>query len=287
MSVRLFLCLLCALALLPAPMVHAESSGDAARQRVVDYAQSIHDYTWELPEEDGVILLYNRNYYPSTSGFRIVFGAWQPFVAYGTVRGVPYSLSAYGNGRETTFADYQKLSIDQRTEIANIYNYTGYGDRVSMRYGMSCTTFITECLKQGFPDEDLPVIHGVKIFLSENVWKRHFTFGKHGKNDFDELKPADILRNETHVMLVMENDPAGERLRVMEQTPPDQAVAECENLTDVTVTLIYKDEPTTVQAKRLCMECPACLQSTTGTQERWISYEDLRLGGFMAVFIDY
>ena len=289
MKKRVLSFILCLITCLTLTAAQAESPApiSEARQRVVDYARQIYEYTWELPEEEGVLLLYNMNYMPETSGFRIVFTAWQPFVAYGTLRGVPYSLSSYGNGKETTFAEYRELTTAQRIELANIYQYASYGERVSTKYGMSCATFLTECMQQGYTEDQPPVLHGVKTFLSDPRWKRHFTFGKRGAGDYPAMQPGDFLRRDGHVMLVIENDPEGKRMRVMNQTPPDYAVENCANLTDVTVTLVYRGKPTTVQAKRLCMACDACLQATTGTQCAWHSYDELLEGEYMAVFMDY
>ena len=287
MRLRLVSCVLSIILLcLALGAAAAEEAGDA-RSRVTAYAQMIHDYTWELPEEEGYILVYNRNYDPAVNGNRIVFRAWQPYVVYGTVRGIPYSLSVYGNGRERTFEQYSQLPLEERAEIANIYTYGKFGRRISMRYGMSCATFLSECLRQGFPDEDLPIMRGVVTLMSDARYKRHFEFGKHGKKDYPLLQPADLLRVANHVMLVMDNDPEHERLLVMEQTPPDHAVANCNNLTDVTITLTYRGQPTTLQAKRLCMECEACRQATTGTQLCWVDYDALREDEYLAVFVKY
>ena len=73
----------------------------------------------------------------------------------------------------------------------------------------------------------------------------------------------------------------------MEQTPPDYAVEHCENLSDVTVTLVYRGKPTTLEAKRLCMTCDACLQATTGTYLHWEEYDVLGDAQYTAVFVKY
>ena len=285
------LCLVLCCSFLPSALA-GEAAGDAeaeARRRVVEYAEQIYNYTWEIPE-DQYLLIYNRNYYPETNGFRIVFTApaWPPFVVSGTVRGVPYTLSSYGNGRETTFAEYKDMTLDQRLEIANIYQYASYGTRISARYGMSCATFLTECMRQGFDEDNAPpIMHGVVSFLNDVRWKQYMTFGKRGAADYPDMQPGDFLRRDGHVMLMVENDPEHQRMRIMNQTPPDYAVKNCENLTDVTVTLYYKGKPTTLQAKRLCMACDACLQTTTGTNCCWIDYDTLLEEEYMAVFVKY
>ena len=289
MKSRLFPCLLCALLILAAVPAHAAETDteSAARARIAAYAMQIYNYTWTLPEDEGVILLYNRNYFPRTIGNRLVFEITQPYVVYGTVRGIPYSLSCYGNGQEMTYPAYRELSLDQRSEIADIYKYRNHGKRISMRYGMSCATFVSDCLRQGFPDDPPPVMRGVITFMSDLRWKRHFTFGKRGWKDFENLQTADFLFKDDHVMLVIENDPEQQRLHIIEQTPPDYAVEHCDNITDVTVTLYYRGKPTEIQAKRLCMECEACLQATTGTQYRWADYRELGEEGYRAVFVKY
>ncbi len=289
MSARLFARLLCVLLLLAAPLAYADETDaeQEARARVAAYAMKVHEYTWTMPEEDGVILLYNCNYFMRTNGNRLIFEITPPYVAYGTVRGIPYSLSVYGNGLELTYPEYLKTTNAERAEISNIYNYRSYGERISVRYGMSCATFVSDCLRQGFANDPPPVMKGVITLMSELPWKRHFTFGKRGWKDYDKLQTADFLFNEEHVMLVMENDTEHERLRIMEQTPPDYAVANCENITDVTVTLYYRGSPTEMQAKRLCMECEACRQATTGTQYRWADYQELGEKKYRAVFVKY
>ena len=281
-------CLLClALILAVLPVFAEETDDSAARARVAAYAQQVHDYTWTLPEEIGPLLVYNKGYVPGTNGNRLVFAGRQPYVVIGKVRGVPYSLAAYGNGKETTFEQYCQLTPEQRGALSTIYDYRDNGKRISMRYGMSCATFLSECLKQGFPDEDLPIEHGVNTLIAEPAWKRHFVFGKHGRKDYPDLQTGDFIRCRTHAMLVMENDPENRRLLLMEQTPPDYAVENCENLTDVTVTLVHRDKPTTLEAKRLCMECDACLKATTGTYLHWEEYDVLGDAQYTAVFVKY
>jgi len=255
------------------------------REAVAEYARKIHDFVWTLDE--GVVLMYNKNYHPRTNGRRLVFDGWQPYVACGTVRGVPYSLSIFSNGLETPFSIYQRLSDEERGELAWIYGYYKNGDRLSAKYGMSCATMVSECMQQGFPDEELPLAYGVKTLITTPEWKKHFTFGKNGAKNYPGLRTADLLYNSGHVVLVMENDSSAQRVLIMEQTPPDHAVAHCENLTEVEVELMYRGHPTRVTAKRLCMQCPACLQATTGTQLRYASYTELRKSGYQAIFVDY
>ncbi len=283
----LFACV-SALLLFCAPVRAEEISSETeARDRVVSYALQIYDYVWTLPEEQGPILLYNCNYGVRTNGFRVVFDRSQPYVVYGTVRGIPYSLATYSNGRDLTFEQYLALTDAQRAEIANIYNYPGYGKRISMRYGMSCATFLSDCLRRGLQDDALPVQDGVRTLLSDTRWKKYFTFGKRGWKDYEALQPGDFITRDGHAMLIIENLAKEQRMRVMEQTPPDYAVANCENITDVTVTLIHRGKPTQLQAKRLCMECAACRQATTGTQCRWVDYTELVQSEYRAVFVKY
>ncbi len=290
MNLRSFIGLLCALLILAAAPAHALKTTETepdARSRIAEYALQIHDYTWTMPEEEGLILLYNCNYFARTNGNRIIFDITPPYVVYGTVRGIPYSLSSYGNGREVTYPAYLELSLPERSEVANIYKYRNKGERISMRYGMSCATFLTDCLRQGFTENPPPLMDGVTTMMSDLRWKKYFTFGKRGWKDFDNLQTADFLFNADHVILIIENDPENQRLHIMEQTPPDYAVENCENITDVTITMYYREKPTEMQAKRLCMECEACRQATTGTQYRWADYQELGKEGYRAVFVKY
>ena len=291
MNARSVISMLCALLILASTQAYAgetDPDHDAqTRARIAAYALQVHNYTWTLPEEEGVILLYNCNYFMRTNGNRLIFDITPPYVVYGTVRGIPYSLSIYGNGREMTYPEYLETNAGERAEIANIYQYKRYGERISMKYGMSCATFVSDCLRQGFPDDPPPIMTGVITLMSELPWKKYFTFGKRGWKDYENLRTADILFNDDHVMLVMENDTEQQRLRIIEQTPPDYAVENCENITDVTVTLYYRGNPTEMQAKRLCMECEACRQSTTGTQYRWVDYQELGEQKYRAVFVKF
>ena len=289
MNARSFIGLICTMLILTASYASAGETdpGWDARSRVAAYALQIHDYTWTLPEEEGVILLYNRNYFMRTNGFRLIFDITPPYVVYGTVRGVPYSLSIYGNGYEMTYPRYRNLTMAERAEIANIYKYKNNGERISMKYGMSCATFLSDCLRQGFRADAPPVITGVITLMSDLRWKKFFVFGKRGWRDYENLETADFLCSDDHVMLVIDNDPEQQRLQIVEQTPPDYAVSNCENMTDVTVTLYYRGKPTQMQAKRLCMECEACLRATTGTQLRWADYQELGDLNYRAVFVKY
>ena len=81
MNARSFIGLLCALLLLTAAPAHAMETApeqQETRSRVAAYALQIHDYTWTLPEEEGVILLYNCNYFARTNGNRLVFDITPP-----------------------------------------------------------------------------------------------------------------------------------------------------------------------------------------------------------------
>ena len=91
MNVRSIISLLCALLILTATPAYAvePDTDQNPRSRIAAYALQIHDYTWTLPEEEGVILLYNRNYFARTNGNRLIFDITPPYVAYGTVRGIP------------------------------------------------------------------------------------------------------------------------------------------------------------------------------------------------------
>ncbi len=290
MKFRSFLCLFCSLLILAAGQFCAGESltEQEARARVVEYALQIHNYTWTLPEEEGAILLYNKNYSVWINGSRPVFKTVKPIVATGTVRGIPYSLSIYGNGLEVPFSEYRELANAERVQISEVYNYGSNGKRISMLYGMSCVTFLSECLLQGLPNENLTLQKGVGSFVYDKEWSRYFTLGNNRYlKDFERLQAGDFLYRIGHAVLVIENDPAERRLHIIEQTPPDYAYDHCENITDVTVTMFFREKPFQVEARRLCMECEACREATTGTRYHWVTYDELRKQEYRPVFVNY
>ena len=285
-----FLCLLLAF---PAVSLADDDSGEmpgflseqARRNRVLNYAYRVLNYTWELAPEDGTILLYSLRTFPRMNGNRLVLDG-TVYVAIGTVRGVPYSLSVHSDGKETTFQDYQRLTNEEKGCLAEIYEYNE-SSRISMLYGMSCATFLTECMRAGFPERDLPIISSAVDVLTDEQWAPMQTRGKHGMKDFPDLRPGDFIYREGHVGLVAGNDPEEKKLLIIEQSPPHDTIALCENLTDETVSFTYNDRTYEYPVRRVCMECAACRASTTGTQIKWYDYDDLRLQGYMGVFMTY
>ena len=198
-----------------------------ARDDVVAYARKVLDWEWK---SDGYILLHYSGYLTATkynSGTTpSLFGGNRPLVVTGDLKGVPYSLSANGNGKECTLEEYQALSDAQRQEVSSIYGYgnDGYTDkdgvyhqpewqywRVSAKYGMSCATFVWSCVSQALDVERTAMSPSIPT-----LWKQYLN-----KTSYSELQKGDILQKSAHVMLVVDNNPAESKLTVIEQTPPD------------------------------------------------------------------
>ena len=110
----------------------------SARDIVIKYAQEIYDFKWTATSP---ILLHNTN-------------TWIPA---GEIRGVPYTLYWSQN----TFDEYKQLiNANEEGKNNGLYDIVKYSIgkdkngneiwRTSMKYGMACETFVTDCIKQDF-----------------------------------------------------------------------------------------------------------------------------------------
>ena len=256
--------------------------GDETEKRnaVVAYAESVWNYTWNI---DGYILLYNSGYKPSESNGALVFGGDRPVVATGSVRGIPYSLAANGNGAEKSFSAYNALSTANKLLISNIYSYNG-NTRVSMKYGMSCATFVTSCILQGMPGKGLST-YALSAIHQSSAWKPYITQGSKTTDGYKKLQKGDYLYVNGHVRLVVGN--TGSSIEVIEQTPPDYTRNHCSNPRTVTVSLTYNGVTRQYTATQVCMSCAACRQATLGTQKTTYSYSALSSAGYYPMYVNY
>ena len=250
---------------------------EGARQKVVDHAYEVYNYTWNT---DGYILVYYNGYNPDDTN--LTTNGVKPVVVTGTVRGIPYSLSANGNGAERTYGQYRSLSASDKLLISKKYSYGG-GTRVSMLYGMSCATFVTECMIEGLPGKGLST-YAVTNIHSQSSWAKYITQGSKSTAGYKALQKGDYLYSSGHVMLVVDND-GSSSLTVIEQTPPDYARNNCSNKTSVTVTLTYNGTTKQYTATKLCMNCAACRQAGVGTQKKTYSYSSLT--SYYPMYVDY
>ena len=246
------------------------------RQAVVDYAYNVYNYTWST---SGNILVYYNGYNPTTTS---ISDTVNPVVVSGTVRGIPYSLSANGDGAEKTFSAYKSLSSSEKLLLSNRYSYNG-GYRVSMKYGMSCATFVTECMLQGLPGKGLST-YAVTNIHSQSKWKNYITQGSKTTEGYKKLQKGDYLYSSGHVMLVVDNN-GSSGLTVIEQTPPDYSRINCSNKKTVTVCLTYNGTTKSYTATQLCMNCDACKQTGVGTQKKYYSYSNL--SSYTPMYVDY
>lgn len=187
----------------------ALSSEKSPRDKVVDYAYEILNYTWTT---DGYIVLHDGTACPEEVNGKPSF---TPTVVKGTIKGIPYTLSSNGNGggAEKTFSEYKELSDYERKLVSNRYWYGKYnktdnGYRVGMKYGMSCTTFVWNCISQALAG----VTRTGWCPSIPDLWDVTRT-------SYSELQKGDILWKSTHVMLVVANNPSSSRLTVIEQAP--------------------------------------------------------------------
>lgn len=186
---------------------------EAARNQVVGHAREVLNYEWRT---DGYIVLHYSEYEPNTSGgVPSLFSNHRPVVATGTLRGIPYSLSANGNGSEKTYSEYKSLSDSDRKQVSNVYGYGRSGSqylwRVGMKYGMSCATFVWDCLAQSLTG----LTRTAYCPNIPTLWGSYLT-----SSSLSNLKKGDILWRSTHVMLVAENDTSASKITVIEQAPP-------------------------------------------------------------------
>lgn len=249
------------------------------REKVVSYAYEVLNYEWETPANQYVLLYYNA--YSPSSYNGLNFDGANPVVATGRIRGIPYTLG-YGNIQETPFASYKALSASDKVTIGDIYSYGG--SRVSMKYGMSCATFVTDCMRQGLGISI--ATHADTGIENASGWKNYVTTCSTNTDaDYRKLQKGDYLYTYSHVMLVVAN--TGSSITVIQQTPPDYTRNNCSNKRTVTASLTYNGVTRSYTATQVCMECAACKKATIGTQETTYSYASLRNSGYYPRFVIY
>ena len=256
-------------------------SGGAGRDAAVAHAEEILNYTWNTSD---YILLYYRGYAPSGSGFP-TFNGSLPIVVTGRVKGIPYSLSANGNGAEKTFAQYKALSASDKREISGIYTYSG-GSRVSMKYGMSCATFVSDSILHGLTGKGLSVGH-VTTFHTNSGWRNYVTQGTMNTAGYRKLQKGDYVRNGGHVMLVAGNNSSS--VTVIEQTTPDSSP----NATITSTTLANARRASVPLYKNGTAKYYTAIildgysKSAMGTRKRDVSYSTLLSEGYYPMYVNY
>lgn len=169
----------------------------SARDIVIKYAQEIYDFKWTATSP---ILLHNTN-------------TWIPA---GEIRGVQYTLYWSQN----TFNEYKQLIKDSEAgEDNGLYDTATYSIewdkngnpitwRTSMKYGMACATFVTDCIKQGFSPYNINLPKKTQTYFHNDgdIWKNYITVGDTTNEAYAELQKGDYLDNYNHVILVTGND---------------------------------------------------------------------------------
>lgn len=252
----------------------------SARDKVVAYARQILNYTWQT---SGYILLHYSGYSPSTNSDGSL-SITTPIVATGTVRGIPYTLSSNntGGGAEKTFSQYKALSNSDRLLLSKIYNYSGR--RVGMKYGMSCATFVTDCILQGLTGKGLSTYASSGIHQNSR-WSQYITQGSKNNAGYSKLQKGDYLYRSGHVILVASNN--GSSITAIEQTPPDYTRENCTNKKRIRIQLTYNGKARYYDAIQVCMQCNACIKGTMGTQESTYTYSQLNNKGYYPMYIKY
>ena len=250
------------------------SSSDEKRERVKEYAEKILNYKWKI--EDGYLLLYSKTYLPKLDGKNNnnLIMTTPLYIVSGDVRGIPYTLSSNntGGGEEKTYSEYIELSNSEKATLSNIYTYSG-GTRISMKYGMSCATFVTECIIHGLRDTNAKVsVHSGTNIHQQNGWRDIVTRGGQTDEDYQRLQKGDYLYSSGHVMLVVDNN--GSSITVIEQTP--SYFGNCTKKEKVTVPLVYGGKAYSFEAEKLCMNCNACTKRTVGTAQNVYTYDKLK-----------
>ena len=247
----------------------------AARDKVVEHARKILDYKWTT---NGYILLYYNQYNPAyKSNGEIDFRYAIPVVAKGTIQGIPYTLSKNGNGGgdEKTFDEYKALPASDKLKVSNIYVYedgkaTYNGLRVSMKYGMSCATFVTDCIRQGLSGAK---VQHLTTFHNTSSYSGKITQGERSNSGYSKLQKGDYLRNGGHVMLVVDNYTS--TLKVIEQATPSVSGywQEVYNIT-------FSNVPGTYTAT-------LCNDGKVGTREKEYSYDYLKSYEYYPMYVNY
>ena len=188
-----------------------EASAKSRRDIVVEYAWKIYNFEWTATQP---ILLHNMG------GTKVPAGR---------IRGIPYTL--YGTGY--TFKEFQKLiassEAGENTDLYKIVTYdiwTG-AKRTSMKCGMACAMFVTDCILQGLLPNDKftkteqePKHQPAIEFHDETGWIDCVT--EHAKNydGYAGLRPGDYVDNfSSHVRLVIANDVSAQKITYLDQTP--------------------------------------------------------------------
>ncbi|MBQ7168695.1 MAG: putative Ig domain-containing protein [Synergistaceae bacterium] len=194
------------------------------RDDVVNYAWQIWNYTWTT---SSTVPRYN---YDSRNG---------PATVTGTIKGVPYT---YVN--MISFSEYKALSVADKGTVASSN---------SMKYGMVCATLVTDCIRQGFPSRNLPLLNMVMFHKSrysssytglvssvsdavfnydhtkaqwQNIWANIRSTQKNsGYPAYKKLQKGDYLNDWNHVILVVENDTSAQRITYIDQTSCWDSVA--------------------------------------------------------------
>ncbi len=258
------------------------------RDDAVSYAYEMLNYTWYT---DGYILLHNGSSGPWASGSTLNFSS-TPYVATGNVRGIPYTLSSNntGGGSEKSFSDYKSLSASEKLEVSKIYSYDG--NRIGMRYGMSCASFVTDCIAHGLTGRGL-YRYPVTSIHRQSGWSSVVKQGAPDDAGYRALKKGDYLyhQNGNHVRLVVENNTSAGTITYIDQTPPDGTRTGCTNkqyLSSITLTAYDGSITYNGPAWKVCMECNACKNSTTGTHIATISYSSLPLyPAYYPMYVDH
>lgn len=258
------------------------------RDDAVNHAYEVLNYQWYT---SGYVLLYSSTFGPQINNGVLTFSS-TPYVATGNVRGIPYSLSKSGDGGgdEKTFEAYKNLTMSDKLQKSNRYWY-GSSYKVSMRYGMSCATFVTDCILQGMPNNGL-YIYPLTNFHKQNIWQNYVTVGSLNDEGYSKLQKGDYLyhQNGDHVRLVVENNKSAKTITYIDQTPPDGTRNGCTNkqyLSNITLST-YNGATYNGPAWKVCMQCSACLANTMGTHKATISYSSLPLyPAYYPMYVNY
>ena len=249
-------------------------SGSNPRDKVVAYAREILNYTWNA---SGYVLLYNNNYNPARkSDGSIDFRYSIPYVAKGTIHGIPYTLSSNGGGgAEKTFEQYKALSMNDKLAVSDIYTYspgssTFSGLRVSMKYGMSCATFVTDCIRQGLSGAE---VGHLTNFHTMSSYSGKITQGERNSSGYSRLQKGDYLMTSGHVMLVVDNGSSS--LTVIEQSPPSLG-----SYWQTLYRITFSNVPGTYTAT-------SCNDGKVGTRERTCTYSSLQSSGYYPMYVNY
>ena len=272
-------------------LVSSTVNDSNARQKAVEYAEKALNYTWYTSEPILMHYNYGLDSSKNKNGQIVpVFGTDKPVIAMGNVRGIPYSLSQNGGGGEEDSPEYymEHREISERSITSKVYKDDGNGGylKIGPKYGMSCATFVSMCIRTGFGGSTFKRSAGTGGIYSNN--SQYVTQGKAGnRDDYSRLQPGDYLYKSGHVMLVTANN--GNSLTVIHQTPPINNMSpECTNKKAVKVTLKLSDGSSTViDALQVCMNCNACKQVTMGTRKDVFSYTHSYLQQYQPMYVKY